>query len=116
MGVLADDGDRDLALGAAYPIDDRIPAAEIGLGRVEPEMDADFAVEPFGMVGTGHGIDRVDVERRDDPRLAQIAEQRDLLTRALRDRAVAAAQEDIGLDAEPQKLLRRMLGRLRFQL
>ena len=91
MGVLADDGDRDLALGPADPVDDRVPASEVGLRRVEPEMGADFAIEPLGVIGAGHGIDRVDIERGNDPQLAQIAEQRDLLARTLRDRPVAAA-------------------------
>ena len=67
--VLADDGDRDLALGPADAADDLVPAREIGLRRVEAEMGADLAVEPLGVIGAGHGIDRVDVERRDDPRL-----------------------------------------------
>src|SRR6185437_15354163 len=77
MRVLADDGDVDLALRLADAADDLTPAGEIGgLGGVA-EMIANLLVEPFGVIGLGHGIDRVDVERRNDPRLAQVAEQRD---------------------------------------
>ena len=47
---------------------------------------------------------------------AQIAEQRDLLARAVRDRPLAAAQQDVGLDAEAEQFLGRMLGRLGLQL
>ena len=46
---------------------------------------------------------------------AQIAEQRDLLAVALRDRPVAAAQQDVGLDADPEQFLGGMLGRLGLQ-
>ena len=115
MRVLADDRDLDLALGPADAVDDRVPAGKIGLARLKPEMGADFAVEAFGVIGAGHRVDRVDIDRRDDARLAQIAEQRDLLAGAVRDRPLAAAQQDVGLDAEPKQLLRRMLGRLGLQ-
>src|SRR5439155_183398 len=47
--VLADDGDLDLALGPADAADDLLPAAEIGLGPLQPEMGADFAVETLRM-------------------------------------------------------------------
>src|SRR5207302_11279801 len=110
--VLANDRDVDLALGPADAVNDRVPAGQIGLARLKPEMGADFAVKAFGMIGAGNRVDRVDIDRRDDARLAQIAEQRDLLAGAVRDRALAAAQQDIGLDAKPQELFRRMLGRL----
>src|SRR5690348_13342660 len=74
MRVLADDGDIDLALGPADAVDDRIPAREVGLARLKPEMGADLTVEAFRMVGPGNGVDRVDIDRRDDARLAKIAE------------------------------------------
>ena len=51
MRVLADDGDRHLALGLADAADDLVPAVEIGLGRVEAEMRADLAVEALGVIG-----------------------------------------------------------------
>src|SRR2546429_10027805 len=101
MRVLADDRDIDLALGAPDVVDDRIPAGEIGLACLQPEMGADFAVKALGVVGAGYGIDRIDIDRRNDPRLAQVAEQRDLPAGGARDWPLAAAQQDVGLNAEP---------------
>jgi len=43
------------------------------------------------MVSDRDAIDRVDIESRDDPAVAQIAEQGDLLAGGWRDRALAAA-------------------------
>ena len=99
--VLANDRDVDLALRPADAVNDRVPAGQIGLARLKPEMGADFAVKAFGMIGAGNRVDRVDIDRRDDARFAQIAEQRDLLAGAVRDRALAAAQQNIGLDTKP---------------
>src|SRR4029077_4690483 len=79
-------------------------------------MAAYLLVEPLQMVGGGNAIDRVDIQSGDDPTVAQIAEQCDLLTRGRWDRPFAAAQQDIGLNAEAEKLLGRMLGRLGLQL
>src|SRR5260221_1861493 len=109
MRVLADDGDLDLALRPADAADDLVPARQVGLRRLQPEMGADLAVEALGMVGAGDGVDRIDIDCRNDPRLAQVAEQRDLLARPVRYRPLAAAQEKVGLDAEPQQFPRRML-------
>src|SRR6185437_6954727 len=116
MRVLADDGDVDLALRLADAADDLTPAGEIGGLGGDAEMIANLLVETFGMIGLGHGIDRVDVERRNDPRLAQVAEQRDLLARARRDRPIAAAEQDVGLDAEAEQFLDRVLRRLCLEL
>src|SRR5579872_686884 len=116
MRVFADDGDGDGAFGLADAADDIAPARQIGFTRREAEMAADFAVEALFVIGRRHVVDGVDVERRNDAFLAQIAEQRDLLARAFGDFAVAAAQQDIGLDAEAEKLLDAMLRRLALQL
>jgi len=92
VGVLADDRDRHLPFGLMDAVDDRPPAIEVGLRRIQAEMPAYLPVEPFQMVGDGNAIDRVDIERRDDPAVVQIAELRDLLARGRRNRALAAAQ------------------------
>src|SRR6516164_3294264 len=97
-------------------VDNCLPAAEVGLGRIEAKMAAYLPVEPFQMVGDRNAVDRVDIERGDDPAVAQIAKQRDLLAGGRRDRALAAAQQNIGLDAEAEKFFGRMLRRLGLQL
>jgi hypothetical protein len=48
MGVFADDGDRDLALGPADARDDLLPAREARRRRVDAEMRADLRVEALG--------------------------------------------------------------------
>src|SRR3546814_6304413 len=89
-----------------------MPAGEVGLLRLQPEMAADLDVEALAVIGDRHLVDGVDVERRNHPLGAQIAEQRDLAPGVRRDLAVAAAQQDVGLDADAEQLLHRMLGRL----
>jgi hypothetical protein len=91
MRVFTDDRDCDPAFGFVDQLDDFVPALEIGFRRLDPEMCADFAIEALGMIGGGYAVDRVDVDRRDDPALAQIAEQRDLAPRRKRNRAVTPA-------------------------
>ena len=117
VGVLADDGDGDLALGLLQGMDDALPAAHVGLaiGR-EAEMPQHFLVQALGMVLQRHGVDRAGVERRDHAFRAHVAEQRDLAPLVLRDRPVAAAEQDLRLDAQAEQFLDRMLGRLGLQL
>ena len=117
VGVLADDGDGDLALRLGHRMDDAFPAAHVGLaiGR-EAEMPQHFLVHALGMVLQRHAVDRTGIKRRDDAFRADIAEQRDLAALVLRDRPVAAAEQDLRLDAEPEQFLDRMLGRLGLQL
>ena len=61
-------------------------------------------------------VDVARVERGNDRRFADVAEQRDLLALALGQRPVAAAQQHFGLDAEAGELAHRLLGRLGLQL
>jgi hypothetical protein len=57
------------------------------------------------MIGVRHIVDGIDVEGGNDAGFPEIAEQRDLLARALRDLPVAAAEQDVRLDAEAEQLL-----------
>src|SRR6516164_3653817 len=116
MRVLADNRNRHLPFGLTDAVDNRLPPLEVGLGSFEPKMAAYLPVETLQVIGYRHCIDRIAIKRRNDPAFAQIAEQRDLLAGGRRDRPLAAAQQDIGLDAEAEKLLGRMLGRLGLQL
>ncbi len=68
------------------------------------------------MIGLGHGVDVVDVERLDHRAFAHVAEQAELAPLLLRDRAVGAAQQDVGLDADRPQLFHRVLGRLGLEL
>src|SRR5206468_7290661 len=63
-----------------------------------------------------HVVDVPRVERRDDRRLPDVAEQGDLLALRLGQGSVAAAQKDFWLDAEARQLAHRLLGGLGLEL
>src|SRR5215470_2143775 len=111
MSVLADNGDVDFALGLANARHDGLPLAEPRLRCLDAEVVADLAVETLGMISVRHVVDRVDIEGGDHAGIPEIAEERDLLPRPLRDRPVATAKQNIRLDTEAQQLLDRMLRR-----
>ena len=115
--VLADHGDRHLALGLADRADDAAPAVEVRFGvGLEAEIAADLAIESLLVVGNRHLVDGVDVARLDHALGPHVAEQGDLAALVGRDLLVAAAAyQQVGLDADAQQLLDRMLGRLGLQ-
>ena len=78
-GVLADDGDGDLAFGIVDALVDQAPAVEVGrrFGSM-PKAASTSRVEPGGVIGLRHRIDVVDVARLDHRALAHVAEQREL--------------------------------------
>ena len=117
IGVFADDGDAHFAFRRAHGVDDALPARQIRLGlEGQGEMAQHFAVHAGFVIGNGHGVDRVHVQGRDDRLGAHIAEAGDLAALVLGDRAVAAADQHLRLDADILQFLDGMLGRLGFQL
>ena len=68
------------------------------------------------MVGVRDAVDRVDVERWDHARFPEIAEECDLLAGSLGDRPIAAAEQNVRLNAEAQQLLDRVLRGLGLEL
>ena len=115
--IFADDGDLHLAVRLADAVGDVMPGGEIGLrGIRNAEMGEHFGVQPFGVIGGGHVVDRVHVARLDDAGGAHIAEQAELAALVHRDRPVGAAQQDIGLDADGAQFAHGMLGRLGLHL
>ena len=84
--------------------------------RLDAERREHLGVEPFGRIGLRHRVDVVDVARLDHGAFAHVAEQRELAPLLLRDRPVGAAQQDVGLDADREQLLHRVLRRLGLQL
>ena len=115
--IFADDADRHLAFGVEQAVDDVVPARHVGLGRVvDAEGAQHLGVEPGRVILGGDGVDALRVERGDDRFLADVAEQGDLRALALGQLAVAAADDDLGLDAEAGQLAHAVLGRLGLQL
>ena len=106
IGVFADDGDAHDRLPVGGAISTMrcqcVRSGSCSKGRLE--MAQHFTVHAGLVVGDGHGVDGVDVERRDDGFGADIAEAGDFAALILRDRAVAAADEHVRLDADVLQL------------
>ena len=117
LGVLADHADRDFAVGRLQTLYDRLPPSEIRLRRDgDAEVLQEFGVEAGQMVGDRRLVDRLQVARFDHRAFADVAEQRDLLLFIFRDRAIAAAEQDVRLNADRAQFFHRMLRRLCLHL
>ena len=116
LDVLAHERDRDLFLGVLDAVHDRVPLREVAVVVGEREVVEEDLVEALTRERERHLVDRRDVARRDDGPLVHVAEERDLLLHLLGDRAVGAAEEDVGLDPDGEELLDGVLRRLRLQL
>ena len=115
--IFADHANRHFPFGVELAIHDVDPAIELGRGRVaDAEGAQHFAVQPFGMILFGDGVDALGVARGNDGFGPDIAEQRDLLPLAFGQRMLAAAQQDVGLNAERRQIAHAALGRLGLQL
>ena len=79
-------------------------------------MAQHFPVQPFAVILQRHRIDARRIQSGDHRFLAHVAEQRDLGAFVFWQGLLAAAQQDIGLDAKPGQLAYRMLRRLGLQL
>ena len=83
--IFADDADRHLALVMVDAVHDLVPARQVGLRRIrDPEGAQHFVVEPGLVILQRHVVDVPGVERRDDRRLGDVAEQGDLFALAFR--------------------------------
>ena len=116
VGVLAAHRDRDLVLRVLDLVHQAIPALEIGGTREQLQLHADQLVQPLLVQHARHLVDGVGVPHRDDARLMHVGEEGNLLALVVRDAAVGAAQQRIGLDADLAHLLHRVLRRLGLQL
>ena len=75
-------------------------------------MPQNLGIKPFSVILHRHCIDTGSIKSGDYSFFADIAEQRDLGALILGQRMLAAAQQNIGLDAKAGQLADRMLGRL----
>ena len=99
--IFADNADRHFAVEIVYAVHDLMPARDIGSRRVlDPEGIEHFVVETGLVILKRHVVDVARVERGDDRRFPDVTEQGDFLALRLGQRAVAAAQQHLGLDAE----------------
>ncbi len=114
--VLADDADEHLILRIVGAMDEGLPLAHVGILGVDMQiLEHEFI---HALMGEGQGtlVDAGDVASGDDGLLLDIAEKRNLALHLLRQEAVGAAEQDIGLDSDREQLLHRVLGGLGLQL
>src|ERR1043165_3239164 len=117
LDVLADEADAHLVLGMAHLAHDLFPLrqrADLLVRQVE--LVEEDLVEPLARERQRDLVDEFDVARGDDRLLLDVAEEGDLLLHVLGDGALAAAKENIGLDADLAQLLHGVLRRLGLHL
>ena len=66
-----------------------------------PELLADERVEPLGLQHLRNEVDVGHVGRADDRAAIDVREERDLLADVVRERLGRAADDDVGVDADP---------------
>ena len=116
LDVFAYDADGDFVEGMIGAVDDVLPLGEVGGGGLDAEVLEGEGVDAFGGEGERNFVDAGDVAGGDDGGLFDVAEEGDLLAHLARDGAVGAAEEDVGLDADGEHLLNRVLGGLGLEL
>jgi hypothetical protein len=106
----------DLVLRMLQRVDQVLPDREIGRLGQDAQLVADDLVEHLVVQHGRDLVDRIGIERLDHRLGLDVGEQRDLAPLVFRHRAVGAAQQDVGLDADLAQFLDRVLGRLGLQL
>ena len=112
VDVLADEADAHVEVGAAHPVDERLPLREVGLVLLEVQDTAHVAVEALVVEDQRDLVERIRVDRGDDALLGDVAELADLLLQPGWDRAVRAADDRVRLDTPAPQLGDRVLSGL----
>ncbi len=116
LHVLADERDLHVLANRTTPLEQLAPFAELSRGRVEPELLADQRVEPFALEDFRHEVHVGDVRAADDGAAVDVGEERDLVADVVGERLGRAADDDVGMNADPAELVDGVLRRLRLQL
>ena len=114
--VFADDADEHLVAGIVGTVDEGLPLAHVGVFGVDVEIFEDELIDSLLGEGQGTFVDAGDVAGGDDGALLDVAEEGDLALHLLRQEAVGAAEEDVGLDSDGEQLLDGVLGGLGLEL
>ena len=97
--VFSDEGDVHLAGGIPDDVDDVLPGLHVGLARPDVEELADFAIDVLPVEITRHHVDAFDIAGAEDAVLADVAEKGEFPADVTGEIELAAADEDVGLDA-----------------
>ena len=116
LHVLADERDLDHVAAAVHPLEQLVPVGQVRLAELEAEPLAHQPVEALRVEDARHLVHVRDVGARDDRAGVDVGEERDLVADLARELLVRAADDDVGMDADPAQLVDRVLRRLRLQL
>src|SRR3712207_4325378 len=114
--VLADDGDPDAPLGLQGPRDEAAPLVELGRRGLHAELLEDEVVQALVVQAQRDGVEARGVLGGDDGVELRVGEEGYFLADVLAHRAVGAADEHVGADADLAQALGGVLGRLGLEL
>src|SRR6185437_5370331 len=115
LDVLTDQADAHLANRIIHAVKHLSPARQIAPGGVHVQKPQDGFVHALIGEHEWDLVNRVDIFGGNDSADVHIAEERNLLFDFLRQRALRAAQQDIGLNTNSPQFLNAVLGGLGFQ-
>ena len=116
LHVLAHQRDLHDLAAAVHPLEQLVPVGQVRLAELEAEPLAHEPVEPLALEHARHLVHVGDVRAGDDRARVDVGEERDLVPDVARELLVRAADDDVGMDADPAQLVHRVLRRLRLQL
>ena len=116
LHVLPDERDLHRLRGLVGALDELLPAREMRLPGLEPEVVDDEVVDLLFAEVQRDLVDVVDIAGRDHCGLREAREQGDLAADLLGQRALGAADHHVGRDADAPQLVDGVLRRLRLQL
>src|SRR5690606_39135094 len=99
--VLADDADLHVALaGLLEALSHSLPSRQVWRARPNVQALSDLVVQALGVEHQRELVQAAHVDRGDDAVYLHVREQRDLLFKSARNWAIAAADQDVRLDAD----------------
>ena len=114
--VLAHNGNGHLALGVGKVVDHLPPGLEMGVPGRQAHHDGHLLVKALLEEGQGQFVDVANVNGTEDSVRIHVAEECDLLAQILGHDLLAAAEYDVRLDADGEKLLYTVLGGFGLEL
>src|SRR5579875_162893 len=115
LNILPDHADANLALRMLKSFEHGEPAAQVARRRLQVQKLQQLFVEALGSERERDFVNVGDVGGGNDGRFGHVAEQRDFSFQIGAQRAIAAANQDIGLNTDAEEFLDAVLGGLGFQ-
>ena len=112
IDILADDGNGDLAFGRGKIFQHLPPFLKMGIAGRQAQQYGHLLVKAFLKEGHGQLVDIGHVRGTEDGVLFHVAEKGNLGAQVVRHRLLAAAEDNVRLYADGEKLLDAVLGGL----